>query len=281
MNHEFHNAACDENAATEQGSGSGRAGLLALDIQAVSKQFAHAGKSTLALDNVNLEVEAGEFVCLLGPSGCGKSTLLNIVAGFMKADSGTILSHGKPVTKPGVDRCVLFQQPTLYSWLTTRQNVMFGPKMTGVDKATAREKATEILQRVGLEAFQDHYPHQLSGGMRHRVAYARALINKPTILLLDEPFAALDAITRASMQDFLLNLWQQEKTTILFVTHDVEEAALLADRVCVMSPRPGRIYDVSPVEVSRPRTQATIETPEFIRTRRALRETLEKALVHK
>ena len=253
---------------------------LALDIRGVTKHFSHGGARTLALDNVDLQVGAGEFICLLGPSGCGKSTLLNIVAGFMKADAGTVRSHGRLVTRPGVDRCVLFQQPTLYSWLTTRENVMFGPKMTGVDKATARKRASELLERVGLGAFQDHYPHQLSGGMRHRVAYARALINKPDILLLDEPFAALDAITRVSMQDFLLDLWQQEKTTILFVTHDVEEASLLADRVCVMSARPGRIHDISRVDIPRPRTQATLETAEFVRTRRALRETLEKALVH-
>lgn len=253
--------------------------LLALDIRGVTKYFRHAGASTLALDDVNLQVQAGEFICLLGPSGCGKSTLLNIVAGFMKADSGDIYSQGRPVTKPGVDRCVLFQQPTLYSWLTTKQNVMFGPKMTGVDKKTSAARAIELLERVGLGAFQNHYPHQLSGGMRHRVAYARALINKPNILLLDEPFAALDAITRASMQNFLLDLWQQEKTTILFVTHDVEEASLLADRVCVMSARPGRIYDTSEVNIPRPRTQETVETTEFIENRRALRETLEKALV--
>lgn len=251
----------------------------ALDIRGVTKYFRHAGAPTLALDDVNLQVQAGEFICLLGPSGCGKSTLLNIVAGFMKADSGTILSQGRPVTKPGIDRCVLFQQPTLYSWLTTKQNVMFGPKMTGVNKQIAAARASELLERVGLGAFENHYPHQLSGGMRHRAAYARALINKPNILLLDEPFAALDAITRASMQNFLLDLWQQEQTTILFVTHDVEEASLLADRVCVMSARPGRIYDTSEVKIPRPRTQATVETAEFIENRRALRETLEKALV--
>lgn len=251
---------------------------LALDIQGVTKHFRHKGKSTLALDNVDLNVEPGEFICLLGPSGCGKSTLLNIVAGFMKADSGTILSRGIPVTKPGVDRCVLFQQPTLYSWMTTKQNVMFGPKMTGVGKADASERAADLLETVGLGNFQNHYPHQLSGGMRHRVAYARALINKPNILLLDEPFAALDAITRASMQNFLLELWQQERATILFVTHDVEEACLLADRVCVMSASPGRVHAISTVDIPRPRTQATAESAAFIENRRALRTTLEGAL---
>lgn len=251
---------------------------LALDIQGVSKHFRHKGKSTMALDNVDLHVEPGEFICLLGPSGCGKSTLLNIVAGFMKADSGTVLSQGTPVTKPGADRCVLFQQPTLYSWMTTKQNVMFGPKMTGMDKSAAAERAAELLDIVGLGAFQNHYPHQLSGGMRHRVAYARALINKPNILLLDEPFAALDAITRASMQNFLLELWQQERTTILFVTHDVEEACLLADRVCIMSARPGRVHAISTVDIPRPRTQATVESPAFIENRRALRTTLEETL---
>jgi len=256
-----------------------RDGDLALDIQGVSKSFAHKGQSTLALDNVDLQVRRGEFVFLLGPSGCGKSTLLNIIAGFMKADDGTVTSYGKRITKPGIDRCVLFQQPTLYSWMTTRQNVMFGPRMTGVTKEAASSRANELLRRVNLEDFQDHYPHQLSGGMRHRVAYARALANRPNILLLDEPFAALDAITRASMQNFLLDIWQEERTTIVFVTHDVEEASLLADRVCVMSARPGRIYDTSTVDIARPRTPATAETREFITVRRYLRETLEKALV--
>lgn len=246
----------------------------AVDIQAITKIFRRQGEPTLALDTVDLAIKPAEFVCLLGPSGCGKSTLLNVVAGFLRPDAGAILVDGDPVSGPGADRCMLFQSPTLFPWLTARDNVLFGPRAQRTLSGRAVRRADELLDIVGLRGFEDHYPHQLSGGMRHRAAFARALINQPPILLMDEPFAALDAITRASMQVFLLGLWEQLKMTILFVTHDVEEATLLADRVCVMSPRPGRIMTITDITLPRPRTQETMDTSEFIALRRRLRQQL-------
>jgi NitT/TauT family transport system ATP-binding protein len=251
-----------------------RASEFALDISGISKIFRRNGQATHALRGIDLKVRSGEFVCLLGPSGCGKSTLLHIVAGFIAPDAGVALAHGEPLRRPGVDRCVLFQSPTLFPWLTSRDNILFGPRAQGLATAQTRRRADELLEMVGLSEFGDHYPHQLSGGMRHRAALARALINRPRILLMDEPFAALDAITREQMQNFLLDLWQRERMTVLFVTHDVEEAALLSDRVCVMSPRPGRITSIEEIELARPRDEALRDTPEFTALRRTLRERL-------
>jgi NitT/TauT family transport system ATP-binding protein len=247
-----------------------------IEVQGVSKRFGDGrAHGTLALADITLSVAAGEFVCLLGPSGCGKSTLLNMAAGFLSPDVGSILVGGRPVKGPGVDRCMLFQSPTLFPWLTAEQNVMFGPRSRGLGRSDVRRRCEELLEVVGLSDFGQHYPHQLSGGMQHRVAFARALINKPAVLLMDEPFGALDAITRTTMQNFLLELWQQERMTVLFVTHDVEEATLLADRVCVMSPRPGRVAAVVPVDIPRPRSYATTETPEFVTLKRGIREFVE------
>lgn len=246
----------------------------AIDISGISKTFWRNKESTHALRDIKLEIRTGEFVCLLGPSGCGKSTLLHIVAGFIQPDGGRILAYGEPANGPGVDRCVLFQSPTLFPWLTTRENVLFGPRARGIDDAEAGDLADELLATVGLAAFRNHFPHQLSGGMRHRAALARALINRPRILLMDEPFAALDAITRENMQNFLLELWQRQRMTVLFVTHDVEEAALLSDRVCIMSARPGRIIDTKDVNLARPRDEALRDTTEFVALRRQLRERL-------
>jgi NitT/TauT family transport system ATP-binding protein len=252
--------------------------LPVVDIQGVSKTFRRGGQTTTALHDVNLTLAHGDFVCLLGPSGCGKSTLLNIVAGFTKPDSGVARSRGAAITGPAKDRCVLFQSPTLFPWWNARDNVLFGPRAQHRVTKEVRRHADELIAAVGLQGFEQHYPHQLSGGMRTRVAFARALINNPAVLLLDEPFAALDAITRASMQEFLLELWQRERTTILFVTHDVEEAALLADRVCVMSARPGVIAHEMPIEIERPRLYATTETLEFATVRRKLRTLLEQTM---
>ena len=221
--------------------------------------------------DIHLEVGAGEFVSLLGPSGCGKSTLLHIVAGFLKPEAGSVVAHGRVVAGPDADRCVLFQAPTLFPWLSALDNVLFGPRARGAVSAATLARARELLDMVGLGQFHDHYPHQLSGGMRHRAAFARALINRPSILLMDEPFAALDAITRESMQNFLLDLWQRDRTTVLFVTHDVEEAALLSDRVCVMSPRPGRIARIETIGLKRRRDEALRDTEEFVALRRQLR----------
>jgi NitT/TauT family transport system ATP-binding protein len=251
-----------------------------LRISGVSKTFPASGKSapTVVLDRVDLDVAAGEFVCLLGPSGCGKSTLLNIVAGFLPADEGGVTAGGRPVRGPGPDRCVLFQSPTLFPWLTTRDNVLFGPRARRAVDAETRETCDRLLDAVGLGSFAGHYPHQLSGGMRHRAALARALINQPAVLLMDEPFGALDAITRAAMQAFLLDLWQRHRMTVLFVTHDVEEATLLADRVCVMSARPGRILQVVDVDMARPRSYEMTETTAFIRMKRTIRELVEEGM---
>lgn len=257
-------------------AGAGTAGA-GVSIVGVSKTFWRDGEPTHALQNIRLDVAPGEFLCLLGPSGCGKSTLLHTVAGFLAPDSGTVTANGKTVTGPGADRCVLFQAPTLFPWLTSRDNVLFGPRSQRCDTPKVRARADELLATVGLAEFRDHYPHQLSGGMRHRAALARALINRPRILLMDEPFAALDAITREQMQNFLLDLWQHERMTVIFVTHDVEEAALLADRVCIMSPRPGRVHDIVQNLLERPRDEALRDTAEFVAFRRDLRERLASA----
>jgi len=243
-------------------------------VSGVTKTFRRARQSRLVLEKIDLELEAGEFVCLLGPSGCGKSTLLNIIAGFQRADQGKVMVGGRLVTKPGADRCVMFQKPTLFPWMTVLDNVLFGPRAQRKRTKEARAKALDLLLAFGLSGFERHYPHQLSGGMQHRVAVARALMNQPSLLLMDEPFAALDAITRARMQEFLLDLWERERMTVLFVTHDLEEAILLADRVCVMSPRPGTIHHQAEVRLTRPRSQATVESLEFLELRRAIRSTI-------
>jgi NitT/TauT family transport system ATP-binding protein len=250
----------------------------AVEVRGVSKSFRRGDQITTALHAVDLTLNTGEFVCLLGPSGCGKSTLLNIVAGFTKPDQGVALARGALITGPAKERGVIFQSPTLFPWWTTRQNVLFGPRARRQVSRDVERRADDLIAAMGLHGFAHHYPHQLSGGMRTRVAFARALINNPAVLLLDEPFAALDAITRAAMQAFLLDLWQRERTTILFVTHDVEEAALLADRVCVMSARPGLIAHIVPIEIPRPRQYSTTETLEFGLVRRRLRTLLEQTM---
>jgi NitT/TauT family transport system ATP-binding protein len=250
----------------------------AVEIVGVKKHFAgrsrRAGGRT-ALDGFDLTVAQGEFLCLLGPSGCGKSTLLSMLAGFTAADGGEVLVDGEPVDGPGPDRGVLFQSPMLFPWLTTLDNVLYGPRARHELDAAAREQALDLLDVVGLKDAQHVYPHELSGGMRHRAAFARVLINKPRLLLMDEPFAALDAITRVAMQRFLLNLWQRERITIVFVTHDVEEAALLGDRVCVMSGSPGRTRATIDIDLPRPRSVEDTETIEFVRLKRQIREALE------
>lgn len=250
---------------------------IAINLSEISKIFWGNKQQTQALLDINLEIQTGEFVCLIGPSGCGKSTLLHIVAGFIQPDQGRLLAYGEPASGPGADRCVLFQSPTLFPWLTTRDNVLFGPRACGLYNAETGILADELLATVGLADFHNHFPHQLSGGMRHRASLARALINRPRILLMDEPFAALDAITRESMQDFLLELWQHHRMTVLFVTHDVEEAALLSDRVCIMSARPGRIVDTEIVDFARPRDTALRDTAEFVALRHKLRQKLAEA----
>lgn len=232
--------------------------------------FEHVGKKypsggVQALADVDLAIGEGEFVALLGPSGCGKSTLLNLLAGFEAPTAGALRFDGAGVVRPGPERAVVFQEASLLPWLTVWQNVVFGPQVQGVPRADYEPRATEMLRLVGLENFRDALPAQLSGGMRQRVGIARALVMNPRALLMDEPFGALDAQTRLTMQQLLLDVWQRLKTTVLFVTHDIDEAILLADRVCVMSARPGRITRDIPITLRRPRRVEDVTSSDFIR----------------
>jgi len=208
-----------------------------------------------ALEGVNLRVRAGEFVCLLGASGCGKSTLLDILAGLERPSSGKALFDGQPIAGPEPRRGLVFQDPALFPWRTIAQNVGFGPELRGLGRRERRARALASLARVGLAGFEDAYPHQLSGGMRQRTGIARALANEPQVLLMDEPFGAVDHLTRIALQEDLLRLWERERRTVVFVTHDVGEAVFLADRVVLMSPRPGRIHRIFEVAVARPRVR--------------------------
>jgi NitT/TauT family transport system ATP-binding protein len=217
-----------------------------------------------ALDGVSLTINEGEFVALLGPSGCGKSTLLNLLAGFENTTEGTLLFDGETVTRPGPDRGVVFQEAALFPWLNVWQNVIFGPQVQGVARADYEPRARDLLKLVGLEAFAEALPVQLSGGMRQRVGIARVLAMSPRALLMDEPFGALDAQTRLSMQQLLLDVWQSLGTTVLFVTHDIDEAILLSDRICVMTARPGRIMRTIPIALARPRSIASLTSSEFM-----------------
>jgi NitT/TauT family transport system ATP-binding protein len=233
-------------------------------FNSVSKSFGGPG-GVLALDRVDFNIGEGEFVALLGPSGCGKSTLLNLLAGFEPLSDGVLTFDGKAIGKPGPDRGVVFQEAALLPWLSVWENVVFGPKVQGTPKARYEDKAREILQVVGLDKFHDALPVQLSGGMRQRVGIARVLVMEPRALLMDEPFGALDAQTRLSMQQLLLEVWQRLKTTVLFVTHDIDEAILLADRVCVMTARPGRITRDIKITLPRPRSLDDLTTSDFTR----------------
>ena len=213
-----------------------------------------SGEHLLALDHINLEVRAGEFFCIVGPSGCGKSTLLHLIAGLHSQTSGQILVDGNPIQGPGTDRILIFQDHGLFPWLTVGQNVEFGMKMKGVPKAERREKTQHYLRLVHLAKFENSYTHQLSGGMRQRVAIARALATEPDVLLMDEPFAALDAQTRDLLHDELEHIWSETGRTIIFVTHNVREAVRLGDRVVLLTFRPGRVKSEFPVDLLRPRS---------------------------
>ncbi|MGO9500762.1 MAG: ABC transporter ATP-binding protein [Streptosporangiaceae bacterium] len=249
-------------------------------IRSVGKTFRRGGRRTVALAGANLEVRAGELVCLLGPSGCGKSTLLRIVAGALESDEGTVAVGGRPVQGPSPERGMLFQTPMLFPWLTTRRNVLFGPKaqrsrgLNERDDPELDAEADEILRTVGLAGFGDAFPHELSGGMRHRAAFARAIITRPSLLLMDEPFGALDAITRVRMHDFLLSMWDQYRTTIIFVTHDIEEAVLLGGRVAVMGGRPPGIQEIIDIPLGRPRHAVDVDTEGFLTAKRKIRASL-------
>jgi len=233
-----------------------------------------------ALENVDLNVAEGEFVALLGPSGCGKSTLLNLLAGFETLSDGLLSFDGTSITKPGPDRGVVFQEASLMPWLTVWQNVVFGPQVSRVPRSVYEPRAQELLRLVGLEKFHDALPVQLSGGMRQRVGIARALVMQPKALLMDEPFGALDAQTRLSMQELLLDVWQRLKTTVLFVTHDIDEAILLADRVCIMTARPGRITRDIAIDLPRPRSIEALTSVEFIHYKATIMAEMRGAHAH-
>jgi len=222
-----------------------------------------ADKSFEAIRDVTLTIAPGELVCLIGPSGCGKSTLLGALAGHIKIARGELKVDGAPVSAPHPDRGIVFQQHTLFPWKRVINNVAFGPKMRGIGRKQRREQAEEILKLVGLQDFAQRYPKQLSGGMQQRVEIARVLVNRPRLLLMDEPFGALDALTRMHMQELLLDIWSKVRTTIVFVTHDIDEALFLADRVLVMSHRPGRIIEEIKVPFARPRDAEISVSPEF------------------
>jgi NitT/TauT family transport system ATP-binding protein len=256
------------------------AGAASVVLSGVGKTFRRAGRRTVALAGVDLEVRAGELLCLLGPSGCGKSTLLRIVAGALDHDRGSVTVGGRPVTGPAPDRGILFQSPMLFPWLTTRKNVLFGPRAqrsAGLHERDDPEldaEADAILATVGLAKFGDAFPHELSGGMQHRAAFARAIVTRPSLLLMDEPFGALDAFTRLRMHEFLLAMWEQYRITIIFVTHDLEEAVLLGDRVAVMGGRPPGITEIIDVPLGRPRHALDVDTEQFLAVKRRIRASL-------
>jgi len=236
-------------------------------VRDVSKTFASGGRqdtTVQALDKVNLEIGDQEIVCLVGPSGCGKSTLLNMLAGFEAPTTGDIRVGDVEVRDAGPDRIVVFQTPALFPWMTVRDNIAFGPRKRGVPERRCVEDAVRYMHAMELDDFGGHYPYQLSGGMRQRVQIASALVNRPDVLLMDEPFVALDFQTRLGMQELLLQIWDEFHPTILFITHDVEEAVFLADRLYVMTRRPGRIKEEIAVPFAKPRTFGIVTTPSFV-----------------
>ena len=238
--------------------------LIKLKIDNVYKEYQGRSGKTIALNGVNLEIKENEFICVVGPSGCGKSTLLNIIAGLLEPTSGTVTLDGKVIEGTGVERGVVFQQYALFPWRTVLKNVMFPLEMKKVPKEEAEAIARKYIKSVGLEGFEKSYPKELSGGMKQRVAIARAYAANPEVLLLDEPFGALDAQTRVQLQTELLETWEKEKKTCFFITHDVDEAIILAQRVIIMSARPGRIKKIVDIDIPYPRTQATKTDPRFL-----------------
>jgi len=239
--------------------------LGAVEINNVSVKF---GQDITAVHQASLKIRPGEFVCLLGPSGCGKSTLLNCIAGFVTPTTGEVKLDGKLITQPGQDRGMVFQHNSLFPWKTIKQNVAFGPLMSKKGKVFAEETARTLINMVGLSAYENKFPNVLSGGMKQRVGIARALANYPNVLLMDEPFGALDAQTRAMMQENLLQIWGEFGITVVFVTHDIDEAVFLADRVVVMSASPGKLIADITVTLSRPRNPSVISTQDYIETKR-------------
>ncbi|MHB1669879.1 MAG: ABC transporter ATP-binding protein [Thiomonas sp.] len=243
-----------------------------IEVRDLRLQFGTRRQQVLAVDGVSLEVHPGEFVSLIGPSGCGKSTLLNAVAGLVQTTEGGVFLDGRLIDGPGPERGVVFQQYSLFPWMTVRKNVEFGLKMQGLAASSRETSARTLLGLAGLLAFENHYPEQLSGGMKQRVGIVRALAASPKVLLMDEPFGALDSQTRMIMQQILTNMWQRFRLSVLFVTHDIEEAIFLSDRVYVMTARPGRIKAVVDVPLPRPRVAADMMSEAFLQILQTLRD---------
>lgn len=243
-----------------------------LEVKGLNKEFATPQGNVLALKDVNFKTYRREFVCVIGASGCGKSTLVRILAGLETQTSGQVLLDNKEVSGPGPDRGMVFQSYTLFPWLTVKKNVMFGLERAGVTRNRAEEEALQWVDLVGLSKFANHYPDQLSGGMKQRVAIARALANQPRVLLMDEPFGALDAQSRARMQAYLLEIWKNIDITIIFITHDLDEAIYLADRILVLKAHPGEVAEIIEVPVAQPRSPEQFLEPEFLSARKRLEE---------
>ena len=246
-----------------------------IKLEGVTKVF---GGGTVALEHLSMEVLPNEILCLLGPSGCGKSTVLNLIAGFEFPTSGQISLDRKPITGPGPDRGVVFQEHALFPWLNVTQNIAFGRKLRGgvEDEVRYGASVNKYVELMGLSSFEHHYPKQLSGGMKQRVAIARVLVNEPEVMLMDEPFAALDAQTRLSMQMLLLGVWERLRTTILFITHDIDEAVFLGDRIYVMTARPGKIKTLIPVPLERPRRYEMVLSSSFNETKASIFELIKE-----
>lgn len=251
-----------------------------LDVKNLTKEFISHGLVHTTLDKISFQVYRREFMCVLGPSGCGKSTLIRIIAGLDTPTSGEVLLDGDPVEGPGPDRGMVFQSYTLFPWLTVKKNVMFGLKMAGKGSTVAESEAREWISLVGLSKFENSYPHQLSGGMKQRVAIARALANRPRILLMDEPFGALDAQTRAQMQAYLLEIWKNVDVTILFITHDLDEAVYLSDRILVLGTNPSRVMEMMEDPVPRPRDRSQFVSKPFLSTYARLGELIHPPSEH-
>ena len=244
----------------------------AIEVRDVWKRFTRAGRTVDALQSISLAVAPRQFVAVLGPSGCGKSTLLNMVAGFDRPTSGTLLVNGAPIDGPSPRRGVVFQEPALFPWYTVLENATFGPRQQGRHPRDYVPMAEQYIEQVGLKGFAGHYPAELSGGMKQRVGLARVLIMQPEILLMDEPFGALDAQTRSLMQELLLTVWERHRQTVLFITHDIEEALLLADTIHVMTARPGRVKESLQIAFPRPRSLDLTGSPAFNEVKRYIRD---------
>jgi NitT/TauT family transport system ATP-binding protein len=243
-----------------------------MEVRGLNKQFQTRNGPVTALKDINLTIHKREFVCVIGPSGCGKSTLIRILAGLEQATSGEVLLDGKVVTKPGPERGMVFQGYTLFPWLSVKENIMFGLIESGYDRGSAEAEARQWIDLIGLGRFENSYPRQLSGGMKQRVAIARALANRPRVLLMDEPFGALDAQTRAKMQAYLMEIWKNIDITVFFITHDLDEAIYLADRILVLKANPGEVQELIEVPVPQPRSSGQLLSAEFLATKRRLEQ---------